>query len=113
VLALDGADLGTLGAVAADLDRELAINDLQVGVLASVVSPTAAVATLPVGWLTDRAARVQGTYGSSPRGGAQGLQVTFLIMLPALATAGFLLLRARRDYPRDAATALASEPQAQ
>ncbi len=37
-----------------------------------------------------------------------GLQVTFLIMLSALAAAGFFLLRARDTYPRDAATAAAS-----
>lgn len=58
VLALDSADLGTLGAVAAELERDLRIDDLQIGILASVVSLTAAVATLPVGWLTDRVPRV-------------------------------------------------------
>ena len=58
VLALDSADLGTLGAVAAELERSLRIGDLEVGVLASVVSLMAAVVTLPVGWLTDRVPRV-------------------------------------------------------
>ena len=37
-----------------------------------------------------------------------GLQVTFLVMLSALAAAGVFLLRARHTYPRDAATAAAS-----
>ncbi len=64
VLALDSADLGTLGAVAAELERALRIDDLQVGILASVVSLTAAVATLPVGWLTDRVPRVPLLAGS-------------------------------------------------
>jgi MFS family permease len=58
VLALDSADLGTLGAVAAELERALRINDLQLGILASVVSLSAALATLPIGWLTDRVPRV-------------------------------------------------------
>jgi MFS family permease len=64
VLALDSADLGTIGAVAVSLERSLHIGDLQLGVLASVVSLTAAVATLPVGWLTDRVARVPLLAGS-------------------------------------------------
>jgi MFS family permease len=64
VLALDGADLGTLGAVAAELERSLRIGNLAVGVLASVVSLTAAVVTLPVGWLTDRVSRVPLLAGS-------------------------------------------------
>jgi MFS family permease len=64
VLALDGADLGTVGAVAAELERSLHIGDLEVGVLASVVSLMAATATLPVGWLTDRVPRVPLLAGS-------------------------------------------------
>lgn len=43
--------------------------------------------------------------------GAAGLDHTFLIMVgPLVAAAGLLLLAARRTYPRDLATALASEP---
>ncbi len=64
VLALDSADLGTLGAVAPNLEHSLHIGDLQVGVLASVVSLTAAIVTLPVGWLTDRVQRVPLLAGS-------------------------------------------------
>ncbi len=64
VLALDSADLGTLGAVAPKLEQSLHIGDLQVGVLASVVSLTAAFVTLPVGWLTDRINRVPLLAGS-------------------------------------------------
>jgi MFS family permease len=40
---------------------------------------------------------------------AQGLEITFLIMLSSLVAAGLLLLRARRTYPRDVATAAASQ----
>ena len=44
--------------------------------------------------------------------GAVGLDHTFLVMLvPLLAAAGLLLGGARRTYPRDVATALASDPQ--
>jgi MFS family permease len=40
---------------------------------------------------------------------ATGLEVTFLIMLVALAAAGVFLLRARHTYPTDVATAAASD----
>jgi MFS family permease len=40
---------------------------------------------------------------------AHGLELTFLIMLTSLVAAGLLLLRARRTYPRDVATAAASQ----
>jgi MFS family permease len=40
---------------------------------------------------------------------AHGLEITFLIMLAPLVAAGLLLLRARRTYPRDVATAAASQ----
>jgi MFS family permease len=51
----------------------------------------------------------QGTFGSRAASGAQGLEVTFLIMLLPLALAGAVLLIARRTYPRDVASAIASE----
>jgi predicted MFS family arabinose efflux permease len=41
--------------------------------------------------------------------GAPSLDLTFLVMLIPLAAAGIILLRARRTYPRDVATAIASE----
>lgn len=55
------------------------------------------------------------TRGSSGGVGAaansQGLEYTFLIMLSALLLSGLVMVRARRTYPRDVATALASEGQ--
>ena len=42
-----------------------------------------------------------------------GLEVSFLIMLAALAVAGYLLIRARRTYATDVVTAAASEQPAQ
>jgi MFS family permease len=47
-------------------------------------------------------------------GAARGLEISFLIMLTSLLAAGLVLLRARHTYPRDVATAAASqEAQAQ
>jgi MFS family permease len=43
---------------------------------------------------------------------ATGLEITFLVMLSALAAAGYLLLRARSTFAVDVATAAASEPAA-
>ena len=42
---------------------------------------------------------------------ARGLEVSFLVMLIPLAAAGYILLRGRHAYPRDVATAAASEAQ--
>jgi len=46
--------------------------------------------------------------GGIEPGVARGLQVSFILMLIALAVAGWILLRARQTYPRDVATAAAS-----
>jgi MFS family permease len=48
--------------------------------------------------------RTTGTGGSG-----SGLDMAFLLMLVALAAAGFVMLRAMQTYPRDVATAIASE----
>ncbi|WP_432863666.1 MFS transporter [Microbispora rosea] len=47
--------------------------------------------------------------GSGGAGGAQGLQYAFLIMLAPLVANAIILLHGRRSYPRDVATATASE----
>jgi len=49
-----------------------------------------------------------GTKPALPPGTGRGLEVSFLLMLIALAAAGYILLRARRTYPQDVATAAAS-----
>jgi predicted MFS family arabinose efflux permease len=59
VLALDGADLSTLGAVAGRLEHTLRIHNTEIGLLASVVSISAAAATIPIGVLSDRVSRVR------------------------------------------------------
>lgn len=78
-------------------------------------SVTQAVAPLAFGGLADLIsgiAPVQTPPGTHPGlvspSTARGLQVAFLIMLSALASAGLFLLRARRTYPVDVATAAAS-----
>jgi MFS family permease len=72
-----------------------------------------AVAPLLFGYLSTVFSGSRGGLGgpeSSSVRGATGLEPTFLLMLVPLFGAGLLLLlRARRTYPRDVATALASE----
>jgi MFS family permease len=58
VLALDTADLASLGAVAGQLKPALHLSNTQLGVLAAVPSLIAAATTLPLGMLADRVRRV-------------------------------------------------------
>jgi len=59
VLALDSADKATVGAVAAQLERNMGIGNTQIGLLVTVSTGVAAIATLPIGLLTDRVNRVR------------------------------------------------------
>lgn len=59
VLALQGADLATVGAVGGQLEGDLEIDHLQLGVLAATVSIVSALATIPFGILADRVNRVR------------------------------------------------------
>ncbi|HET7589663.1 MAG TPA: MFS transporter [Solirubrobacterales bacterium] len=59
VLALQAADLATVGAVGGQLEGDLGIDHLQLGVLAATVSIVSALATLPFGILADRVRRVR------------------------------------------------------
>ncbi|HET8565652.1 MAG TPA: MFS transporter [Solirubrobacterales bacterium] len=59
VLALQGADLATVGAFGGQLEGDLGIDHLQLGVLAATVSIVSALATLPFGVLADRVNRVR------------------------------------------------------
>jgi len=58
VLALNGADLATIGAVAPQLRTALHINTTQIGLLNSVALFIGAIATIPVGLLVDRVKRM-------------------------------------------------------
>ncbi|HZE66467.1 MAG TPA: MFS transporter, partial [Sporichthyaceae bacterium] len=64
VLALDGADKGTVGATAADLQRSFDISNTGIGLLSAVATLVGAAATIPVGALTDRVTRTRLLAGS-------------------------------------------------
>jgi len=54
VLALDSADKATIGATAAQLEQALHIGNTKIGLLVTVSTGIGAIATVPVGALTDR-----------------------------------------------------------
>jgi MFS family permease len=58
VLALNGADMATVGSVAPQLEHALHIGNTKVGLLSSVALLVGAVFTIPVGLLVDRIRRV-------------------------------------------------------
>jgi predicted MFS family arabinose efflux permease len=64
VLMLNAADAGTVGAVAPQLERALHISNAELGVIAGVAALAGAIATFPVGILTDRFHRVHLLAGS-------------------------------------------------
>ncbi len=59
VLALTSADQSTVGAVAGQLRRSLAINNTDVGLLVTASGAVGLLTTLPFGWLADRRNRVR------------------------------------------------------
>src|SRR5512143_3362872 len=59
VFALSSADLGAIGAMAIQLKRGLGIGETQIGLLLTASSLVGAIATLPFGWLVDRANRTR------------------------------------------------------
>jgi sugar phosphate permease len=67
-----------------------------------------AVADLVAGFTPHQAPIGTKPHGSISQGTANGLEVSFLLMLSSLAAAGVFLLRARKTYPQDVATAAAS-----
>ncbi|MEU6748576.1 MFS transporter, partial [Spirillospora sp. NPDC046719] len=64
VLALNTADSGVIGAIVEQLRASLHIDNTQVGVLTAAPALVGAVATVPVGMLTDRVPRVPLLAGS-------------------------------------------------
>ena len=52
---------------------------------------------------------LHGVHGFGANAGANGMRLTFLVLLITLFAGGVLTLRARRTYPSDVSTALASE----
>ncbi|MGC1210904.1 MAG: MFS transporter [Micromonospora sp.] len=59
VLALNSADTGTVGAAAAQIEADLDISHVQLGLLATVSSGVGALATVPLGALADRTNRTR------------------------------------------------------
>src|SRR5438067_13318041 len=64
VLALNGADTATVGAVAPQLEHSLHIGNTEIGLLSSVALLVGAVFTIPVGLLGDRVKRMPLLSGS-------------------------------------------------
>lgn len=80
------------------------------GVRTLLRSVTTAVAPLLFGLISDLlGGSRQATYASGQAANSAGISYAFLIMLIPLAAGGLILLGARREYPRDVATAAASE----
>ncbi len=75
--------------------------------IAQAIAPLlfGAVADLTAGFVPQQAPIGTNTHGIVSPASGTGLQVSFLIMLSALAAAGVFLLRARSSYPVDVATA--------
>ncbi|GAA4235158.1 hypothetical protein GCM10022254_41780 [Actinomadura meridiana] len=64
VLALNAADTGVVGAIVQELRHSLHIGNTQVGILTAAPAAVGAVATIPVGALTDRVPRIPLLAGS-------------------------------------------------
>ncbi len=64
VLALNGADTGTISATTGNLEQAFHIGNAQIGLLLTVVALVGAVFTVPVGILTDRTTRTRLLAGS-------------------------------------------------
>jgi len=69
-----------------------------------------AIAPLLFGLLSDLLGAGGGsTHATGQAANVGGVSYAFMIMLIPLVVGGVILLRARHDYPRDVATAIASE----
>jgi len=109
VLALNGADTATIGAIAPELEKSLKIGTGSIGLLSSVTLLVGAVATIPVGLLVDRIKRIPmlslsivlwsfasllsafaGSYGT--------LLLTRLLLGAVVATAGPAIASLTGDY---------------
>lgn len=109
VLALNGADTATVGAVAPQLESALKISDTQIGLLSSVTLLVGAVFTIPVGLFVDRARRMPllafsivlwslASLVSAFSGSYSGLLLTRLALGAVAATAGPAIASLTGDY---------------
>ena len=99
VLALNGADTATVGAIAPQLEHALHIGNTKIGLLSSAALLVGAVFTIPVGLLVDRIKRIPvlslsivlwsvASLLSAFAGSYSGLLLTRLLLGAVTATAG-------------------------
>jgi MFS family permease len=109
VLALNGADASTVGAIAPQLESALHINNADIGLLSSVSLLVGAVFTIPVGLLVDRTRRMPllalsivlwslASLFSAFAGSLSGLLLTRLALGGVAATAGPAIASLTGDY---------------
>jgi MFS family permease len=109
VLALNGADSSTVGAIARQLESGLHINNTDIGLLASISLIVGAVFTIPVGLLVDRARRMPllavsvvlwsiASLFSAFAGSFSGLLLTRVALGAVAATAGPAIASLTGDY---------------
>jgi MFS family permease len=109
VLALNGADTATVGAVAPQLEQALHIGNTKIGLLSSVTLLVGAVCTIPVGLLVDRIKRIPilslsivfwsvASLASAFAGSYSGLLLTRVLLGAVVATAGPAIASLTGDY---------------
>ena len=109
VLALNGADISTVGAIAPQLESALHINNTDVGLLSSISLLVGALVTIPVGLLVDRTKRMPllvvsivlwslASLCSAFAGGFSSLLLTRLALGAVAATAGPAIASLTGDY---------------
>ena len=109
VLALNGADLATVGAIAQPLQKSLKISVTEIGLLSSASLLVGAIVTIPVGLLVDRWRRIPilavsivlwsiASLLSAFAGSYSTLLLTRLILGAVVATAGPAIASLTGDY---------------
>ena len=109
VLALNGADAATVGAIAPQLESSLHINNADIGILSSVSLLVGAIFTIPVGLLVDRTRRMPllaltivlwsiATLFSAFAGSFSSLLLTRLLLGAVAASAGPAIASLTGDY---------------
>jgi MFS family permease len=109
VLALNGADTATVGAVAPQLEHSLHIGDAKIGLLSAVSLLVGAIFTIPVGLLVDRTRRMPllaisivlwslATLFSAFAGSYSSLLLTRLLLGAVAAAAGPAIASLTGDY---------------
>lgn len=109
VLALNGADTATVGAISPQLESALHIGNTKIGLLTTVALLVGAVFTIPVGLLVDRIHRMPllaisivlwslASIASAFAGSYSGLLLTRLVLGAVTATAGPAIASLTGDY---------------